>query len=174
VVPVTIDTPLGTASASTESSSNTGGSIPGDFFDTAVPQDSCQAGNVMSFGKVSQPIVTSAGRPFVSGMGPGSRSIASTGSTPVVYSAPIVAWKPVVGATKYQVELSRSLYPWHPVQTVGTPATSVVLPLTKSQAGVWYYHVRAIDENLPAGARAMAWSTPVKVKVTGNLVKIIR
>jgi hypothetical protein len=128
----------------------------------------------MSFGKVSQPIVTSSGRPFVSGVGPKSRSVASTGQTPVVYNAPIVAWKPVVGATKYQVELSRSLYPWHPAETVGTPATSVVLPLSKSQAGVWYYHVRAIDENLPAGARAMAWSDPVKVKVTGNLVKIIR
>lgn len=176
VVPVTIDTALTSASSSTSSSasSNTGGGFSGLFFDTDVPQDSCHAGNVMSFGKVSQPIVTSQGRPFVSGLGPNSRSTASTGPAPVVYDAPIVAWRPVVGATKYQVELSRSLYPWHPARTVGTPATSVVLPVTKADAGVWYYHVRAINENLPAGARAMAWSTPVKVKLTGNLVKIVR
>ncbi len=128
----------------------------------------------MSFGKVSQPIVTAQGKPFVSGIGPKSRSVASAGPTPVVYRAPIVAWQPVVGATKYQVELSRSLYPWHPVKTVGTPATSVVLPISASQIGLWYYHVRAIDENLPAGARSMAWSTPVAVKVTGNLIKIVR
>jgi hypothetical protein len=174
VVPVTIDSASGASSSAPSTGTSTGGGgIPGSLYDTAVPQDSCQAGDVMSFGKVSQPIVTSAGRPFVSGVGPKSRSVAST-STPVVYDAPIVAWKPVVGATKYQVELSRSLYPWHPTKTVGTPATSVVLPLSKGQAGVWYYHVRAIDENLPAGARSMAWSDPVKVKVTGNLVKIIR
>jgi hypothetical protein len=172
VVPVTLDVPL--ANASSASSGTSGGLPAWAFFDTAVPQDSCHAGNVMSFGKVSQPIVTAQGKPFVSGIGPKSRSIASAGRTPVVYSAPIVAWQPVVGATKYQVELSRSLYPWRPAKTVGTPATSVVLPISKSQVGVWYYHVRAIDENLPAGARSMAWSTPVEVKVTGNLIKVVR
>src|SRR5262249_33321009 len=105
VVPVTIDSASGAASTSSSagSSGSSGGSLPGPLYDTAVPQDACQAGDVMSFGKVSQPIVTSSGRPFVSGMGPKSRTVASTSGTPVVYNAPIVAWKPVVGATKYQV-----------------------------------------------------------------------
>jgi hypothetical protein len=33
----------------------------------------------------------------------------ATGPTPVVYDAPIVAWRPVVGATKYQVKLTGNL-----------------------------------------------------------------
>jgi hypothetical protein len=46
--------------------------------------------------------------------------------------------------------------------------------VTTHDAGTWYYRVRAINSNLPAGARAMDWSAPVEVKVTGNLIKIVR
>jgi len=139
-----------------------------------VPQDACQAGDLKSFGKVSQPLVTSAGRPFLSGVGPTGRGVTAAGPNAVVFASPIAAWQPVVGATKYQVEMSRSLYPWRPTKTVGTPATSVVLPVTKYDTGVWYYHVRGIDENLPAGARTMAWSAPVAVRVTGNRIAVVK
>jgi hypothetical protein len=128
----------------------------------------------MSFGKVSQPLVTSAGKPFLSGVGAGGRGVAAAGTRAVVFASPIAAWQPVVGATKYQVEMSRTLYPWRPAKTVGTPATSVVLPVTKYDTGVWYYHVRGIDENLPAGARAMAWSSPIQVRVTGNQIAVVK
>ena len=106
----------------------------------------------MSFGKVSEPAVTSKGKPFLSGVGPTGRTVAAAGANPVVFASPIAAWQPVVGASKYQVELSRSLYPWHAAMRVGTPATSVVLPVTKYDAGVWYYRVRGFNEALPAGA----------------------
>jgi hypothetical protein len=139
----------------------------------AVPQDSCQAGLGMSFGKVSEPVVTSSGRPFLSGVGPTGRTVAAAGANPVVFASPIAAWQPVIGASKYQVEMSRSLYPWHATKAVGTPATSVVLPVTKYDAGVWYYRVRGFNESLPAGARAMAWSDPVRVRVTGNRIAIV-
>ena len=134
----------------------------------AVPQDSCQAGIGMSFGKVSQPVVTSAGKPFLSGVGPSGREVTASGATPVVFASPIAAWQPVIGATKYQVEMSRTLYPWHPTKHVGTPATSVVLPVTKFDAGTWYYRVRGFNTSLPKGAQAMAWSKPIQVKVTGQ------
>jgi hypothetical protein len=146
----------------------------GNYQDTAVPQDACQAGDVMNFGKVSQPLVTSAGKPFLSGVSAGGRGVAAAGTRAVVFASPIAAWQPVVGATKYQVEMSRTLYPWRPAKTVGTPATSVVLPVTKYDTGVWYYHVRGIDQNLPAGARAMAWSSPIQVRVTGNQIAVVK
>ena len=158
------------SSSSSSSTTNTGAIA---YHDMAVPQDSCQAGLGMSFGKVSEPVVTSKGKPFLSGVGPTGRTVAAAGSNPVVFASPIAAWQPVVGATKYQVELSRSPYPWHAVMRVGTPATSVVLPVTKYDAGVWYYRVRGFNEALPAGARAMAWSNPVRVKVTGNRIAVI-
>jgi hypothetical protein len=97
----------------------------------------------MSFGKVSQPLVTSAGKPFLSGVGPGGRGVTAAGPKAVVFASPIAAWQP--GATKHQVEMSWTLY-----------------------------HVCGIDENLPAGARTMAWSTPVEVRVTGNRIAVIK
>ena len=109
----------------------------------------------MSFGKVSQPIVTSSGTPFLSGIGPTGRNVAAVGPRAVVFSSPIAAWQPVAGATKYRIEMSRTSYPWHAVETFGTPATSIVLPLTTRDAGTWFYRVRAINQNLPAGARAL-------------------
>ncbi len=168
-------TPASTSAPSStsgsDSSSGPDGSIA--YHDMAVPQDSCQAGHGMSFGKVSQPVVTSAGRPFLSGVGPTGRTVAAAGANPVVFASPIAAWNPVIGATKYQIEVSRSLYPWHATMRVGTPATSLVLPLTKYDAGVWYYRVRGFNQALPRGARAMAWSTPVRVRITGNRVAIV-
>ncbi len=175
----TTTTPSTGSSATAPSTTGTAGSPSpsasgGIYQDTAVPQDACQAGDVMSFGKVSQPIVTSAGKPFLSGVGPTGREVTAAGPKASVFATPIAAWQPVVGATKYQIEMSRSLYPWRPLKTVGTPATSVVLPVTRFDTGVWYYHVRGIDENLPAGARAMAWSTPIEVRVTGSRIAVIK
>jgi hypothetical protein len=161
-------------SGTTSGTATTSGPPSGTYQDTAVPQDSCQAGGVMSFGKVSQPLVTSAGKPFLSGVGASGRGVTAAGTRAVVFASPIAAWQPVVGATKYQVEMSRTLYPWRPAKTVGTPATSVVLPVTKYDTGVWYYHVRGIDQNLPAGARAMAWSSPIQVRVTGNQIAVVK
>jgi hypothetical protein len=164
-----------TTTTSTGSDSGSGGptALPIIYHDMAVPQDSCQAGLGMSFGKVSEPVVTSSGRPFLSGVGPTGRTVAAAGANPVVFASPIAAWQPVIGASKYQIEMSRTLYPWHAAKAVGTPATSVVLPVTKYDAGVWYYRVRGFNESLPAGARAMAWSDPVRVRVTGNRIAIV-
>jgi hypothetical protein len=177
--PFPAGTPGGSSSSSSASLSSSSGSAssqggPIAYHDMAVPQDSCQSGLGMSFGKVSEPVVTSSGRPFLSGVGPTGRTVAAAGANAVVFASPIAAWQPVIGASKYQVEMSRTLYPWHATKRVGTPATSVVLPVTKYDAGIWYYRVRGFNEALPAGARAMAWSNPVRVTVTGNRIAIVR
>jgi uncharacterized membrane protein YgcG len=176
----------GSSSSGSSGSSSTGSASSGSgssgagaaataiaYHDMAVPQDSCQAGLGMSFGKVSQPVVTSAGKPFLSGVAATGREVTAADSKAEVFASPIAAWQPVVGASKYQVELSQSLYPWRPTKRVGTPATSVVLPITEYNVGVWYYRVRGYDDALPAGARAMSWSTPIRVQVTGNRVAIV-
>jgi hypothetical protein len=93
---------------------------------------------------------------------------------PAVYESPLVAWQPAVGASKYQLQLSRRLYPWAPVKTLGTGATSIVLQLGKSDAGTWYYRVRGIDESLPVGAQKMSWSQVVALKVTGDRFTLVK
>jgi hypothetical protein len=172
VVPVTAYAPVSTGGSSSSSSSSTDTTLA--FQDVTVPQDACESGQVKSFGKVSVPTVTSAGRPFVSGVVPSGRSIAAAGVRPAVYSLPIVAWIPAVGATKYQVQMSHTLYPWFVARTLVTPATSATLPLSKFDAGTWYYRVRGVNEALPVGAQKMAWSSPVAIRVTGDHFTVVK
>jgi hypothetical protein len=131
------------------------------YYDAESPQDACESGRVGSFGKASRPVITAAGTPYVSGLSPRGRLLAQAGGRPVVYSTPLVAWKPVVGATGYEVQWSRTKYPWRARGSAMTFATSSVLKL---DAGAWYYRVRGLNA-AQIGTPAMAWSAPVAVKI---------
>ena len=80
---------------------------------------------------------------------------------------------PAIGATSYEIELSHKVYPWQAVKKLTTFATSIVLPLSKTDAGVWFYRVRGVNPNLPAGAQKMTWSSPVEIRITGNQFKVL-
>lgn len=170
VVPVTVQ--MSFADAAKAADPGTGKAIT--YHDVAVPQDSCETGGGMSFGKISQPVVTSAGRPFVSGVAPSGRNVAAAGPRPAVYASPIAAWQPALGASLYQVELSRSLYPWRPVKNLKTPSTSATLPLRRQDAGIWFYRVRGINEALPVGAQKMSWSKVVQLRITGDRIAVLK
>jgi hypothetical protein len=148
---------------------------PLEYHDTAVPQDQCEAGVGMSFGKVSQPVVTAGSDlPWVSGLAPDGRVVASASKVPLVHDSPLVAWQPAVGATNYEVQVSRTKYPWKTTWSTKTPATSVVLPLGKAEIGTWWYRVRGINPALPVGAQEMSWSKPVRLRVTGDSFVIVK
>ncbi len=66
-----------------------------------------------------------------------------------------------MGATAYQVQWSRSKYPWRATGMVKTYATSALLDLGP---GTWYYRVRGLNQTQIRRAE-MAWSAPVRVKV---------
>jgi hypothetical protein len=138
------------------------------YYDAESPQDACESGRIGSFGKVSRPAITTAGTPYVSGLSPKGRLLAQAGTRPVVYSTPLVAWRPVVGATSYEVQWSRVRYPWRARGSAFTYATSSVLKL---DAGVWYYRVRGLNA-AQIGTPAMAWSAPVAVKVARPTFRI--
>jgi hypothetical protein len=162
VVPVTVEL-YGLADPTKPNASQ-----PIAYQDTAVAQDQCESGDVMSFGKVSQPVVTSASTPFVAGLSPNGRVISSAAKTPTVHDSPLVSWEPAVGATTYEVQLSRKSYPWRTHWSKITPATSVVIPLTAKDVGTWWYRVRGINPALPEGAQAMTWSSPVRIRISGD------
>ena len=150
-------------------------SQPIEYHDISVPQDQCESGLGMSFGKISQPVVTGASKlPWVSGLAPDGRVVASATKVPTVHDSPLVAWEPAVGATKYDVQLSRQKYPWKVTWQTQTAATSVVLPLGKAAVGSWWYRVRGINPALPFGADAMTWSTPVRIRVTGDRFVVVK
>lgn len=134
------------------------------YWDVETPQDACAAGRVESFGKESDPVLTGAagGSPFVSGLSPNGRLLAAGQRRPVVYSTPLVAWQPATGATAYEIQWSKSRYPWRPTGSKVTLATSSLLDLGP---GTWYYRVRGLNQAQLRKAE-MSWSTPVRVKIS--------
>jgi hypothetical protein len=138
------------------------------YYDIESPQDACEEGRVASFGKTSEAVVAAGGAPFVSGLTPKGRLLASASRQPVVYSSPLVAWRPVVGSTGYEVQWSKSRYPWRPRGRLTTFSTSTLLRLSP---GLWYYRVRGLD-SVQVGVSGMTWSDPVAVRVARPTFRI--
>lgn len=131
------------------------------YYDAEVPQDACAAGREQSFGKGSEPVVATAGTPFVAGLSPQGRMLASVSRTPVVYGTPLVAWQPATGASAYEIQWSRKQYPWNAAGSKITYSTSALLNL---KPGKWYYRVRGLNL-LALQIPYMTWSTPVQITV---------
>jgi hypothetical protein len=155
----------------------TGGNF--QYQDLELPQDVCAApyNRVARFGKNSEPSLTAAGDLFASGLSPSGRLTAGTNSR-AFYGYPLVAWTPALGAAAYEVQWSKTRYPFKPEpnpQNKGalgtmTLATSAVLPL---KAGTWYYRVRGFNLNLPTGAQQMSWSDPSRIAVAKPKFRVV-
>jgi hypothetical protein len=160
-----------------------------EYRELESPQDACEAGRVGTFGKVSEPTLTAGGAPFATGLSPAGRLVQATRSKPSFYGAPLVAWQPALGADQYQLQWSKTKYPWRPSDPVSkqryekfTYATSALLDRTVTTpsgpgrgplaSGTWYYRVRGIDFALPGNARAMTWSDPVTIRISKPVFKV--
>ena len=142
-----------------------------DYWDLELPQDNCAAGRVQAFGKGSKPLVASSTSPYVSGLSPKGRLTSAAVARPSFYGAPLVAWEPALGADQYQVQWSKTRYPWVKAGEKFTFATSALLTL---EPGVWFYRVRGVNFSLPGTARAMSWSAPVGVKVAKPTFAVVK
>jgi hypothetical protein len=177
---MTFTTPLKFAHAAAETVSTATPSV--EYQDLELPQDACEAGRLQTFGKVSEPAVTSAGKPYVTGLDTRGRLVQSVARQQIFYGIPLAAWRPALGADQYQIQWSPSRYPWRPVDAKTntryerfTYATSTLLDRSVTGAsgttrapltpGTWYYRVRGIDFALPGTARAMSWSDPIGIRI---------
>jgi hypothetical protein len=169
--------PLKFAHGAGEPIVRTGGNF--QYEDLELPQDVCAApfNRVARFGKDSEPSLTAAGELFASGLSPSGRLTAGR-STQAFYGYPLVAWTPALGASAYEVQWSKTRYPFKPqpnLQNQGalgtmTIGTAAVLPLP---AGTWYYRVRGFNINLPTGAQQMSWSDPAKIVVAKPKFRVV-
>ena len=152
---VTVSPALANAHGAGDTVLRSGGELT--YRDLELPQDACAAGRVLTFGKTSQPTLASAtSAPFASGLSPTGRLTSASKGKRSFYGSPLVSWQPALGASAYEVQWSKTRYPFVTVTTpILTYGTSALLPL---QPGKWWYRVRGINLALPAGARAMAWS----------------
>lgn len=141
------------------------------WYEAEVPQDTCAAGRLLSFGKLSEPVLTGSGAPYISGLTPDGALRPAAKSRPSFYGVPVAAWLPALGADQYEVQWSRKIYPWKAVGNVVTFATATELPL---KPGLWHYRVRGLSSTLPTGARQLAWSDPVRLRIATPRFKVIR
>ena len=135
-----------------------------------LPQDACQAGNVLQFGRKSvDPGLGSRYVPFATGLSPSGRLHSASSRRSSFYGAALVTWTPATGATSYDIEWSRTRYPWKAAGRHSTPATSAMLPL---RAGTWWYRVRGINPYLP-GNQKMSWSNPVRLRIASPTFRVV-
>jgi len=160
---ITIDTPL-----KHDHPAGDPVTAPIRYIDGELPQDACAAGRIQRFGISSAPSLTTGAAPYATGLSSKGRLISSV-NTKAFYGAPLVSWTPAPGARAYEVQWSKTRYPFSPQtdpRTNGpgylTMATSAILPL---RPGTWWYRVRGFDYNLPTNAQQMAWSTPARLTV---------
>jgi hypothetical protein len=131
------------------------------YRDVELPQDACRSGRVMRFGKTSAAVVTAGKAPFASGMSTRGLLASASRRVPTFYGTPLVAWEPALGAEEYEVQWSKSGYPWKRAGSLKTGATSAVLPLTP---GTWFYRVRGINQDAMSKPE-MAWSMPSAIRI---------
>jgi hypothetical protein len=170
VVPVYFDTPTTALSPPSATASDQLA-----YWDGEVPQDACQIGGREStFGKASERPGTrdlKTQDPHVWGLSPDGTLVAANKPTPRVFGAPLVAWAPALGASAYEVQWSKTSYPWRPRGNLFTFSTSTTLNLTP---GMWYYRVRGIDFSLPTAVPQMAWTNPVGVAVARPKFQLVK
>jgi hypothetical protein len=145
-----------------DSASGPSDSDPLEYHDMALPQDLCAAGAVWPFGVQSAPVTTTSGTPYASGLVSGTRVVSAAKSTPTFQELPLVTWEPALAATTYEI------------RTQVSAVTSAVLPLSKSDIGVWYYRVRGVNPNLSGLAKKLAWSKPVGIRISGDRFVIVK
>ena len=165
---VTLSSPLNRSHSSGEKVSQ-GTQV--EYRDAELPQDACATGRVMAFGKQSAPVVAGGSTAFASGLSPQGRLVASAGHGTSFFGAPLVAWKPALGADGYEVEWSKKSYPWKSAGSLTTQSTSALLPL---KAGRWFYRVRGFNALLPGSAKAMSWSTAQKLTLARPVFRVVR
>jgi hypothetical protein len=146
-----------------------------EYQDAELPQDVCAAGRVMRFGKESEPSLVSSGELFATGLSSDGR-LTSAVHTTSFYGQPLVSWTPALGAEVYEVQWSKTKYPFRAELTSSgapglmTSSTSTVLPVGP---GAWWYRVRGFDYSLPTKAQQMSWSDPVQIVVAAPKFKLV-
>ncbi|HSL63994.1 MAG TPA: hypothetical protein VK874_04985 [Gaiellaceae bacterium] len=142
-----------------------------EYRDLELAEEACAAGRVLAFGKTSEPVVTAASAPYASGLSPKGRLVSAVSPSSSFYGAPLVAWAPALGASSYEVQWSRTRYPFRAAApSLVTASTAVTLPL---RPGTWYYRVRGINPSAPTAAQPMSWSDPVRVRIARPTFRIV-
>ena len=140
------------------------------YKDVVFPEDMCAEGKAISFGKTSEVVTTTeSGIPFASGLSPSGKVVSAGKDVPSFFQRVVIAWKPAVAATKYEVQFSKKKKAWNTLKRKFTPGTQLQVRLP---AGKWFYRIRGLDLTLP-GNPGLTWSEPVELKMVAPTFSIV-
>jgi hypothetical protein len=141
------------------------------YVDQELPGDVCAAGRVEEFGKTSEPVVAADSTPYVSGLSVEGNLSSASSSAPTFYGSPVVAWAPALGAHAYELQWSKSSYPFKAEGNMYTFATSANVTLSP---GEWFYRVRGLNLSLPGAGQKMTWSDPAQVSIAQPTFMVVK
>ena len=149
------------------------------YRDGDLPQGTCSNLGARSFTKESEPALISenAAAPYVSGLTTDGHIVSARQEKPVFYGTPLVAWNPAVGAAAYEVQWSKSQYPWSTEGTVFTFGTSALLQDSKGKSlapGDWFYRARGLNPFFASPIKIMSWSAEVPIVVAKPIFKVLK
>jgi hypothetical protein len=139
------------------------------YHDLQQPEAACRASKGILVRRANRPSVGTENAPYATGLSPLGRLFSPESTPGRFYGSPLVAWRPAAGATRYQVQWSRSEDPWRTVGNLTTHATSATLPL---RPGTWWYRVRGINNSIQ-GDQRMSWSTPMPLSIATPTFAIV-
>jgi hypothetical protein len=139
------------------------------YHDLKLPKVACKAAKGSFVITAPAPTLGSSKAPFVTGFSTNGRLASAATWPPRVYGNPLVSWKPVPGASRYEVEWTRSKSRWPAAIGLRTFGTAASLPLSP---GTWWYRVRGVDE-AALGDGTMSWSGAVRIDVTTPTFAVI-
>ena len=141
-----------------------------DGRDLELPQDACQDGRRGEFRKTSvKPDLADGIVPFATGLSPSGGLHSARSPRAQFYGGSLVTWNPAPAAAAYDLQWSRTRYPWRVAGGLQTFSTSGSLPL---KPGTWWYRVRGINDSLP-GNQKMGWTAPVKIQIAKPTFRVI-
>jgi hypothetical protein len=141
----------------------------GTYHDTMQVAAACQARQGTFVKTSTRPRVGTTKAPYATGLSTLGRLVSADSAPPRFYGFPLVSWTPAAGATRYEVQWSRSENPWRTVGSTRTFSTSASLPL---KPGTWWYRVRGYNGSV-RGDQSMAWSPPVQLAIATPTFSIV-
>src|SRR5207247_6731456 len=96
-----------------------------EYIETVLPQDQCQRGRELEFAKqsVNPKPLDARSVPYATGLAPTGRLLSANAKETQFYGPPLVSWDAAPAAVAYDVEWSRTSYPWRRAGRLQTHAT---------------------------------------------------